>query len=589
MLQVETNLSESTGTERVIMVLLVVSLLISAYSVTSMSSIAKSVKTLSDSVDSLSTDISEGFEKLGEEIEPDEPEPREEVILNYPRGGIIITFDPHESYSVPTQECIVPVYETLLRYDPDKPGELMPCLAESWEISDNDYSYIFHIRRDVTFTDGSILDAYDVLFSYDRAITLNEEEGFGPGWIIGQIDLDASSVIDAYTVNITLKHPFSPFIYAVASQWGAFIVDKGLVQEHATAEDPWAHEYLKENMVGTGPYMLEEWVREDHVTLVKNPDYWGGWEGPHVDKIYMPIITESAIRRLRLEEGTLDIGGLDLEDALGIEGTEGVNVEVVPGLTNFMIFMNTQKPPLDNILVRQAMSYLYDYTGTIETIRQGIGTQARGPIPQALWGWDPDCPQFTMNVTKAEELIRQAGYEPEDIELEFWFQGVESRRVAEVLQAKAAEIGVKINLHETTWAILCEAVRPGSGDVNDAHHFAGLYWWPDYADPLGFLEVMYKGTVSSTNVDDYSFFNWGYYYNPELNAILDEVVRETDYSKCVELYHQAQRIIVEDAPAIFVFDTLNILTYRDWVKGYYFNPLYTGTTDFYNIYIEGRE
>ena len=606
-------MSETTGTERIIIVLLVISLLVSGYSVISISPIAKNTKDLADSIegigdvsdvigdlsediDDLSTGIDAILTKLGEVVEPDEPdepdvpdEPDEEVILNYPRGGIIITFDPHESYSVPTQECIVPVYETLLRYNPEEAGELMPCLAESWEISDNGYSYIFHLRRGVTFTDGSIFDAYDVLFSYDRAITLNEEEGFGPGWIINQIDISASSVIDAYTVNITLKHPYAPFIFAVASQWGALMVDKGLVQEHATAEDPWAHEYLKENMVGTGPYMLEEWVREDYVILVKNPDYWGGWEGPHVDKIFMPIITESAIRRLRLEEGSLDIGGLGLEDALGVEGTEGINVEVVQGLTNFMIFMNTKKAPLDNILVRQAMSYLYDYAGTIETIRQGIGTQARGPIPQALWGWDPDCPQFTMDVAKAEELIREAGYEPEDLELEFWFQGVESRRVAEVLQAKAAEIGVKINLHETTWAILCEAVRPGSGDVNDAHHFAGLYWWPDYADPIGFLETMYRGDVSSMNVDDYPFFNWGYYSNPELNVILDEFVRETDHSKHIELMHQAQRIVVEDAPAIFVFDTMNILTYRDWVKGYYFNPLYTGTTDFYNIYIEGRE
>jgi len=111
-------LSESTGTERIIIVLLVVSLLFSGYAVMSISPIAKNTKDLADSIDSLSAEISEGFAKLGEEIEP-EPEPAEEVVLNYPRGGIIITFDPHESYSVPTQECIVPVYETLLRYNPD--------------------------------------------------------------------------------------------------------------------------------------------------------------------------------------------------------------------------------------------------------------------------------------------------------------------------------------------------------------------------------------------------------------------------------------------------------------------------------------
>lgn len=515
------------------------------------------------------------------------PSPEEEVILNYPRGGIVITLDPHESYSVPTQEVLVPVFETLLRYDPENPEGLIPCLAESWELSENGYSYIFHLRQGVVFSDGTPFNASAVLYSYDRLKSL----GYGPSWILDPVDMEASSIIDPYTVNITLHYPYAPFIYCVASQWGCLIVNPVLCKAHATTEDPWAHEYLMENMVGTGPYMLDEWVREDHVTLVKNPSYWGGWEGPHVDKVFMPLISESVTRRLRLEDGTLDIGLLGIDDALAVEGEEGINVETVPGLTNYMIFMNTQKPPLDNKLIRYALSYMYDYAGTIETIRRGIGTQARGPIPQSLWGWDPECPQFTMNLTKAVELIEEASFKPEDIELEYWFQGDESRRVAEVLQANAAQIGVKINLHSTTWATLTEAARPGSGNATDAHHLIGLYWWPDYADPIGFLDVMYKSytnSTSSTNIEDYPYFNWGYYSDPELNRILSEVVRETDHETAVELIHQAQSIIVEDAPAIFVFDSLNTLTYRDYVKGYYFNPLYTGTTDFYNIYIEGR-
>ena len=487
---------------------------------------------------------------------------------------------------------IVPVYETLIRYDPDDPSGLVPCLAESWSVSDNGYSYIFYLREGVTFTDGTPFDASAVLYSYDRAITLNEEEGFGPGWIVSPIDIDASSIIDPYTVNITLKYPYAPFIYCVASQWGAFIVNPTVCEAHATPEDPWAHEYLKENMVGTGPYMLEEWVREDHVTLVKNPDYWGGWDKPHVTKVYMPIIEESATRRLRLEEGTLDIGGLNLEDALAVNGTEGIVVEVAPGLTNLMIFMNTQKPPLDNKLIRHAISYMYDYEGTIETIRQGLGTQARGPIPASLWGWDPECTQYTMNLTKAEDLIEQAGFEPEDIELELWYIGTleEERRCAELLQATAAQVGVTINLHGVTWATLIDALRPGSGNATDAVDMSVLYWWPDYADPIGFLETMYRcyNDTVLTDIYAYPFFNWGYYSNSTLNDILVEVVEITDMEQRIELYHQAQRIIAEDAPCLFLFDSTNILSYRSWVKGYYFNPLYTGTTDFYNIYIEGR-
>lgn len=497
--------------------------------------------------------------------------------------------DPHQCYSVPTQEILVPVYETLLRYDKDDPEGLIPCLAESYEISENGYIYIFHLRDDVTFHDGTPFTAEDVLYSYERLLTLY----FGPGWLLEPINIEASSAIDPYTLNITLHHPYAPFIYTVASQWGALIVNSELVKSHATAEDPWAHEWLKENMDGTGsgPYMLEEWVPEDHVTLVKNPDYWGGWDKPHVDKIYMPLIDESATRRLRLEEGTLDIGLLTLEDALAVEDKEGINVEIVPGLTNYFIYMNTQKPPLNNKLIRHALSYMYDYEGMIEAVRHGLGTQALGPIPRSLWGWNPDAKQFTYNLTKAEELIREAGYEPEDIKLDYWYmEAPEPRRIAEILQAGAAEIGVEITLHGTTWAILSETAHPGSHDVNDGPDLSALYWWPDYADPQAFVEPLLVSYVDepTTNTSDYGYYNWAYYCNAEVNRLLDEAVIETNVSKRVEIYHQMQEIICEDAPAIWVFDSLNTISYRDWVKGYYFNPLYTGCTDFYNIYIEGR-
>ena len=421
-------------------------------------------------------------------------------------------------------------------------------------------------------------------------MTLYKEAGFAPGWVIEAIDIKSSSIIDPYTLNITLRYPYSPFIYCVASQWGDLIVSPSFCKAHATPEDPWAHEYLKEHMCGTGPYVLDEWVREDHVTMVKNPNYWGGWKGPHVDKIFMPIIMESAPARLRLEEGTLDMAALNLEDAMAVKGKQGIVVKTVPGLTDYMIFMNTQKPPLNNKLIRYAISYLYDYAGTIATVRHDMGTQARGPIPRSLWGWDPDCPQFTMNLTKAEELIRQAGYKPEDIKLDYWFEGDEPRRIAEILQAGAAQIGVKITLHSTTWATLIQVVRPGSDNATDAHDLAGVYWWPDYADPIAFFDPMYRcyNDTIPTKISAYPFYNWGFYSNATLNHILDEFVRETNHTKRIELSHQAQRIIAQDAPCVFVFDSLNTLCYRDWVKGYYFNPLYTGTTDFYSIYIEGR-
>jgi peptide/nickel transport system substrate-binding protein len=361
--------------------------------------------------------------------------------------------------------------------------------------------------------------------------------------------------------------------------------------KHATSNDPWAHDYLKANTAGTGPYILQEYIAGDHVTLVKNPNYWGGWNGPHVDKIYMPEISDSSVQRLRLEQGSLDVGLLTITDALAVKGKPGIVMKVVPTYENYFINMNTQKAPLNNVLVRQALSYMYDYNGTIQTILQGLGTQARGPVPQTLWGWNPEATQYHYNLTKAKELLKQAGYEPGDIKLDYWFQSAPTpTAVAETLQAGAAKCGVTITLHGTTYATLIDAVRPGSGDATKGVDLSAQYWWPDYADPIGFLQVLFtcNNETQPLLASSYPYFNWAYYCNPTVDEILSQVVTEKDYNTRVQMYQQAEDQICNDSPAIFVFDASTTITYRDWVKGYYFNAMYQGTCDFYNIYIEGR-
>ncbi len=520
--------------------------------------------------------------------EPEEPTEPQEVTLIAPRGGIVMTLDPAESYSVPTHEVLTPVYETLLRYDPVDTSKLIPCLAKSWEISEDGLTYTFELRDDVTYTDGTKFNASCVIYGFNRTLSI----GLGPAWVISALDINLCRAVNTYTLELKLQYEYSPFIYAVAAQWGPQIVCPTFVEQHATTEDPWAQEYLKEHMCGTGPYILDEWVPEDHVTLVKNPNYWGGWEGKHVDKIYMPIIEEATTRRLRLEEGSIDLGGLSLENAIEVNGTEGIAVTVTPSLNNLQIFMNTKKEPLNNKLIRQAISYMFDYEGAVATVRRGFGSQARGPLPHNLWGWDPELHQYSYNLTKAEELIDQAGYNPEDIELELWYLGNndEERRCAEILQSNAAEIGVTMNLQAVTWSAMMDALRPGSLDPTEAADMSIFYWYPDYADPDDYLANMYYcySPDEPMNVRSYAFFNWAFYHNEEVNNLIENATRVTDFEERVELYKQAQAIIVEDAPALWLFDEPAIQTYRSWVKGYYFNPCYVGTTDFYSIYIEGR-
>jgi len=499
--------------------------------------------------------------------------PPTQVEVRIPRSDSVVTLDPAKCYVVPSIECMTPVYERLINYNDNGTG-FEPVLAKSWEISPDGMTVTFYLRENVKFHDGTPFNATAVKFTFERILALQG----GPAWMYSAID--KIEVVDTYTVKFVLKYPDVTFIHAMAAVWGPLIVSPSYVLSHATEEDPWAEEWMNEHMCGTGPYMVDEWVKGQYITFVRFPDYWRGWEGKHVDKIYMPIIREWATRRMMLEAGDLDMifpydVNIDDIDVLK-ENPDIVVEEHKPTLEVVYMVLNVQYGPCADIRVRKALNYLLDYDAVIEAYG-GYAVQMQGPLPRKCPGHDDELFMYHYDPEEARRLLEEAGYSDGlEVTLAYLSDVEEERKIAEIFQTSASAGGVTVNLLGLTWPALNELI----GAPPEQRPDIALYIWPpDYVDPLCMLVPQYKTG---------EWFAYGY-SNPQLDNILEQIPKTVDPNERLELYKEAQRIIVEDVPRIWIIEHEFAVVRRSWLKGYHYNILYSFyNCDWYSLYIEGR-
>ena len=255
------------------------------------------------------------------------------------------------------------------------------------------------IRKGIKFDDGTPLDAKAVKFSFDRVLKI----GKGPADNLGAIK--TVDVVDDSTVKITLKSPFGPFVQTLATDAGSIINPN--VMKHEKDGDL-AQGWLAQNTDGSGPFKMTEWTRGQRFVLEAKPNYWG--PKPKLKKVIIRFMRESADQRMALEKGDIDIAESVLLDQIpALEKNPNIDVRKYPSQLVEYVYLNTQKPNLNNKLVRQALSYAVDYKGIIEHVLQGRGVQMRGPIAKGMWGYDPDAFQYQRDVNKAKSLLQQAG------------------------------------------------------------------------------------------------------------------------------------------------------------------------------------
>lgn len=496
------------------------------------------------------------------------PNPDTLIIAWWTEPGTVDPAWAYESFGEIIQNC----YDFLVDY---KPGttELEPELAEKWEVSPDGLTYTFYLRKNVKFANGDPVNAEAVKYSLDRMLKINSAQA----WMYTQcMDLNSVKVIDEYTVQIKLTRPYSPFIHTLAFL-GAAVVNPNEVKAHEVNGDL-GQDWLREHTAGAGPYVLKEWTHGQRVVLERNPYYWRSWSGNHVSKIIFLLAKDPATSRMMLENGEVDIAyGIPASQMRELEQNPDLKVVKTPTLMIQTVAFNNQKPPTDDVRIRKAISYAIDYQAIINEVAGGYAVQMQGPLPKGLWSHDDALPVYQRDLDRAKQLLAEAGYPEGGFTLEYYYMSTveDDRKLGELLQAMLKEIGINVELRgysSTAWIDLVL-------NMTTAPHLMSNGWMPDYADPDDYLYAMLHSSCWGANG-----WNIAYYKNEQVDSLLDQAQVEVDVSKRTSLYMQAQKLIVEDAPWIFLYQPMQLTPMRTWVHGYSAHPTLSTLFEIYPIY-----
>ena len=437
------------------------------------------------------------------------------AISSNPKG-----FDPAFATDVVTGKMCMLLYDTMLRYD--NKTNLVPGIATHWEISDDGKIYTFHLRDDVHFTNGVKLTSADVKQSIER---ISSPKTNSPMiWIFERIDTIETP--NEHTIKITIGEPFAPFIQFFAMPSAAIVPSETKNPDFAF------------HPVGSGPWILEKWEQDNFLRFKRNPNYHEG--AAKMEFLEFRIITETMTQSAEFEVGNLDVFEIpETEFARWHNSKKWKNsIRYKDDLDVYYIGLNCEKPPLNNPQVRRALSLGLDRKKIVDMQLGGKVRLAHGPIPPGLMGYNPMMPADPYLPEQAKKLLKKAGFE-DGFEITLW-QSQSSRWniLAESIQAYWREIGVNCKIKKTDWNFFKDAIRQGQCDAYL------LDWIADYPDAENFLFPLFHSSQTQKR---------NRYANPKVDALIEEIQREIDLRKRINLIRKVEEEIIADAPWIFLW------------------------------------
>jgi peptide/nickel transport system substrate-binding protein len=493
------------------------------------------------------------------------------LVLKTANTANITTWDPVASFSTEAA-YMANIYEQLLRINPPGSEErYTPLLAESWEVSEDGLSWTFHLRDGVKFHDGEPMNAEAVKKSLEAAA---DHAGASFIWL----PLDNIETVDDLTVKLNLTYA-APVDLIASSLYGAWIVSPKALDAAAADENFWSDG----KSYGTGPYMVESYTPDAEIVFTRNEDYWGGWEEGQFDKVVASIVPEATVRQQMLEGGEVDLAAaLPVENLDTFRNDPNYTVYTEPSFFNYVGFFNTLRPPLDNVKVRQALSYAIPYADIIKIGAQELGTQSRGPVPAGVFPWDESVPQYTYDLEKAKALLKEAGFENGgfDLRLTYAAENATEEAFAPLIKDAFAELGVNVSIEPIGFSQQWEL---GKTDPANAQDMFLLLYWPTYSDAgADNMWSMFYGGAEPPYLN-VTKFNLSYWKNDEYNTLMDEAgaLTATDYEGSKAKYVEAAKILVDEAPAVFFFDTMAVSVVPKHIEGFKYNLNYPFVYHFY--------
>lgn len=458
--------------------------------------------------------------------------------------------DPHLSTDLYSSRVYSQIFETLVVTD--FAGEYTPNLATDWTIEEGGKVWTFELREGVKFHDGTDMTAEDVKFSFERLKDPETQSPHRPDFA----GIETIEVLDDHTVKVTLAEPSGVFISGLLS---GYVVPKHLVEEQG--------EEFNKNPVGTGPFTFVEWVPDDRIVLEAFADYWGG--APKPERLVYRPIPETSTRVVELETGGINImGELPGQEIERLEGEDGLTLDSIIGTNYRLLGFNTSREPFNDPLVRQAIAHAIDKQKLIDVVYPGVAIPAEGPIPPTSWAYDESFKGPQFDVEKAKELLAQSS-RPDGFETTLMVsEGEIGQRDAVVIQSMLAAIGITVKIETVEWGTFLDRMTT-SRDYDMLR-----VGWTVTGEPDSLLYNVFHSSSDQ--------FNFTEYRNAEVDDLLDEGRRETDQAERIKIYQQAQEIIVEEVPMIFLYHERRVVAYTDDVQG--FKPHPSGGFFFKTVY-----
>lgn len=452
----------------------------------------------------------------------------DDQIMRIATGYDAKSLDPVATNDVASTNVMRQIYEPLV--DIDNEGKVIEGagLAEKAERID-DVTYHFELKKGVKFHNGEELKAEDVEFSMKRA-----QASANVSHIFGDIDTDSFKIIDDYTIEFKLKAPNSPFMASLAHS-GGYIVNKKFVEE---AGD----DFGTTKVCGTGPFKFVSWTQNDRIVLERFDDYHG--EKAALKGMEFLPMPEPSSRLLALEAGDVDvaqeIAPLDVKKV-----EENPDLVMARGLENTTQYlgMNNENEYFKDKRVRQAFAYVIDMPKIVEAVCSGVGQVATGPMgPSIKYTLAKELKPHEINVEKAKELMKEAGYEKGFTITLSTNEKKERVDMAQIIKEDLKAINVDVNIEILEWSTYLDKLTNGECELFE------IGWAPAVPDP----DMALWSPLNSSNIGNGA--NFARYNNPEIDKLLEKGRELEDGDERADVYKQVQEIINDECPWIYQYN-----------------------------------
>jgi len=471
------------------------------------------------------------------------------------------TLDPAVARSSTSLTYIVEIFSGLVSFDPEL--NLTPEIAKSWDISSDGKTYTFHLRHGVKFHNGKEVTASDFKYSIERACDPSTGSQTAETYLADIIGVEERllgeaeeirgiKVIDDYTLEITIDAPKEYFLSKLAYP-AAYVVDQANVESET---------YWWQNPNGTGPFRLKEWQEGDFIILERNSLYY--LEPPKIEHVVYRLW--GGVPMMMYETSEIDVTDVylgDIERALDPANPLNEQLTITPQLSLFFIGFNSAKPPFDDARVRQAFCCAIDKDKIVSLVLKDLVNEADGILPPGMPGYNEDIQGLAFDPERAKQLLTESAYGDAanlpPITLTSSGRGSVSNVEAALVDMWRRNLGVEVEIRQL------EPERYPYLVMQEKDELFTLGWGADYPDPQNFLDVLFHSGTKD---------NIGEYSNSEVDALLEEAREEKDVTARMDLYQQAEQMIVNDAACLPLYFDVSYTLVKPYVENLPLTPLW---------------